>query len=85
MPDRHSDWERWEIYFLTIFLATRPFLFIGGLLLLAYAASALPAYPAAGVIALLLAMFLFSMVFSEQATRYTAHLAARLVTLGKRG
>ena len=80
MPDRHTDRERWEMFLMQIFLATRPFLFIGGLILLVYAASAFFAYPVVGLIALGLSMFLFLMVVSDQVTLLLARLGSWMIT-----
>lgn len=83
MSGRHSDRERWESLLLIILLATRPFLFFGGLILLIYALVSMAGYPAAGWIALILAIFLFSLVFSDLATQLFARFGAWLATLGR--
>ena len=81
MPERHSDRERWEAYFLIILLATRPFFFTGGLILLLFGIAALVAYPSVSPVALLLALFLFSLVFSDWIALQTARMGAWLRTL----
>lgn len=83
MPRRNVDRERWEVYFMTILLATRPFLFVGGGLLLVYAIVAISAYPLVGVIALGLAVFLFLIVFFDRVTLLVARIGAFIATLGK--
>lgn len=83
MPDRHPDRERWEVYLMTVFLGTRPFLFIGGLLLLLYAFAAMAAYPFVGGIALGLAILLFLMVFYDWVMLLIARIGAFIATVGK--
>jgi hypothetical protein len=78
MPERHSDRERREAYFLIILLATRPFLFVGGVILLSYGIAASLAYPAVSLVALLMALYIFSLVFSDWVALQTARLGAWL-------
>lgn len=80
MPERHTDRERWEMFLMQVFLATRPFLFIGGLILAIYAISAFFAYPVVGVISLGLAVFLFLMVISDQVALLLARLGSWMIT-----
>jgi len=82
MPKRHSDRERWEVYLMTILLAMRPILFIGGVLMLIYAITAFSAYPLVGGIALGLAILLFLMVFYDQVTLIVARIGAYIATIG---
>jgi hypothetical protein len=83
MPDRHTDRERWEVLILTILLAYRVFIFIGGCLFLLYAGLTWVAYPVMALISLGLASLLFSLVLSDQACLYVARFGAWLKTLGK--
>ena len=83
MPDRHSDRERWEVMIMTMLLAFRPFIFIGGCLFLLYAGLTWIAYPVMAFISVGLALLLFSMVFSDQACLYMARFGAWLKTLGR--
>ena len=83
MPDRHSDRERWEILITTILMAFRPFLFMGGIMILVYAITALTAYPIVGVIAVALAFLLFLLVFSDHAILYLARVGAWMRTFGR--
>jgi len=82
MP-RNVDRERWEAYLMMVLLATRPFLFIGAVILFLYAIAAISAYPLIGVIALGLALLLFLMVIYDQVTLLIARLGAWLITIGK--
>ena len=82
MPERHPDRERWEVYLVTILLAMRPFLFIGGVLMLIYAIAAFSAYPLVGGIALGLAILLILMVFYDQVTLLVARIGAFIATIG---
>jgi len=82
MPNRHSDRERWEVMFMTILLAFRPFIFIGGCLFLLYSGLTWVAYPLMALVSAGLAVFLFIIVLSDQACLYLARLGAWLKTLG---
>ena len=82
MPDRHTDSERWEVMIMTMLLAFRPFIFIGGCLFLLYAGLTWIAYPLMALISIGLAVFLFSMVLSDQACLNFARFGAWLKTLG---
>ena len=82
MPDRHSDRERWEVLILTVLLAYRPFIFIGGCLIMLFAGLTWTAYPVMALISFGLALFLFSLVLWDQACMYVARLGAWLKTLG---
>jgi hypothetical protein len=84
MPDRHSDRERWETYLLIILLATRPYQFLGGVVLLIYALAALFFYPVVSLVSLLLAGCLLLIVYSDRAAQYAAQAGAWLATLGMR-
>jgi hypothetical protein len=84
MPNRHTDRERLEVMFMTILMAFRPILFIGGCILLVYAMAASIVYPVITGIAMGLALALFLMVISDRFTLYTARLGAWLVTIGRR-
>jgi len=80
MP-RNIDRERWEAYLMMVLLATRPFLFLGAVVLLLYAIAAFSAYALIGVIALGFSVFLFLMVFYDQASLLIARLGAWLITI----
>ena len=82
MPDRHTDRERWEVMILTVLLAYRPFIFIGGCLFLLYAGFAWAAYSVMTLASIGLSVFLFLLVFSDQACHYLARFGAWLKTLG---
>jgi hypothetical protein len=82
MP-RDVDRERWEAYLMMVLLATRPFLFVGAVILLLYAIAAFSAYPLIGVIAFGLSLLLFLLVFYDQASLLIARLGAWLITIGK--
>jgi hypothetical protein len=83
MPDRHTDRERLEVLILSMLLAYRPFMFIGGCLFLLYAGLTWMAYPVMALISFGLTMFLFSLVLSDQVCLYVARIAAWLKTLGR--
>ena len=83
MPDRHTDRERWEVMIMTILLAFRPFIFMGGCLFLLYAGLTWIAYPVMALISLGLALFLFSMVLSDQVCLHIARFGAWLKMLGR--
>ncbi len=82
MP-RNLDRERWEAYFLMVLLATRPFLFVGAVILVVYAIAAIMAYPLVSGIAIGLAILLFLMVFSDLVSLLIARIGAWLITFGK--
>ena len=83
MPNRHSDRERWEVYLLQIFLATRPITFAGGLVLFLYAGTAIFVYPVISGVVFVLALILLSMVFSYKVCLYVARFWAWVATLGE--
>jgi hypothetical protein len=84
MSNGQPDRERWEAYLMMIFLATRPFLFVGGIIMLVYAVAAISAYPLVGGIALGFAVFLFLIVFYDPVTHFVARVGAYIATFGKR-
>jgi len=83
MPNRHSDRERWEVLIMNMLLAYRAFIFIGGCLFLLYAGLTWMAYPLMALISLGLALFLFSLVLSDQVCSCVARFGAWLKTLGQ--
>jgi hypothetical protein len=85
MSKGRPDRERWEIYFLTILLATRPILLRGGLVFLVYAMASLlfALHPAVSLTALGLATFLLLLVYSDRTALYTARIGSWLATLWK--
>ena len=83
MPDRNNDRERWEVLIMTILLAYRAFILIGGCLFLLYAGLTWMAYPIMALIGLGLALFLFSLALSERVCLYVARFGAWLKTLGQ--
>jgi hypothetical protein len=83
MPNRHTDRERWEIMIMTILLAFRPLIFTGGCIFLIFSSVAVVAYPIVALISLILAFFLFGMVFLDQVSLYVARFGAWLMTLGR--
>jgi hypothetical protein len=82
MPNRHTDRERWEVMILTVLLAYRPFIFIGGCLFLLYAGLTWITYPLMALVSMGLSVFLFLLVFLDQACLYLARFGAWLKTLG---
>ena len=84
MSKRHGDRDRWEIYFLTLMLAFRPIFFISGLIMSIYALAALFVYPAVGILALCLALFLFLMVTSDRVPLLVARAFSWMITVGRR-
>jgi hypothetical protein len=68
---------------MTILLAFRPFIFMGGCLFLLYAGLTWIAYPVMALISVGLALFLFSMVLSDQVYLHIARFGVSLKMLGK--
>jgi hypothetical protein len=84
MSNQRPDQERWEIFFLTILLATRPTLLRGGLIILLYAVVTAFLKPTVSLAALLLAAYVFLLVYSDRAALYTARVGSWLATVWKR-
>ena len=80
MPERHTDFERWEAFFMMVLMATRPIIFIGGLILLIYGLAAFLAYPVVGLVAIGLAFLVWAVVFLDQAALYLARFGAWIKT-----
>ena len=85
MLERNTDKERWEAYLMMILMATRPFLLMGGVIMLFYGIAFLSAYPIVGGIALGFALFLLLMVLYDWVTLYVARFGAWLITFGRSG
>lgn len=83
MPNRHTDRERWEVYLLQIFLATRAIIFGVGVVLLIYAGAAMFAYPVISGVVFVFSLLLLAMVFSDQVSLYVARFGAWLATVGR--
>ena len=83
MPNRHADRERWEVYLLQIFLATRAIIFGVGVVLLIYAGAAMFAYPVISGVVFVFSLLLLAMVFSDQVSLYVARFGAWLATVGR--
>lgn len=73
--------ERLEIYLVHLLMAYRPLIFIGGLLLLAYAIVALMAASPAGFASMVPAIFLLLLGSFYPVVVYTARLGAWIGTL----
>ncbi len=84
MSNRRRDQERWEYLFMYILLATRPVQLVGGLILFIYAVVTLLLHPVVSSIALILAAYLFLLVFSDRVALYTARFGGWVATVGKR-
>jgi len=67
--------------FMTILVAFRPLLFIGGLVLLGYVVVFLLVYPEVVFIASGLSLFLFLLVFSDRAVFWVSRVGAWIATL----
>jgi len=77
--------ERLEIYLVHLFLAYRPLILIGGLLLLVYAILAMVASSVTGFASLVPAVFLLLLGSSYPVVLYTARLGAWIGTLWRHG
>ncbi len=77
--------ERLEIYLVHLFLAYRPLILIGGLLLLVYAILAMVASSVTGFASLVPAVFLLLLGNSYPVVLYTARLGAWIGTLWRHG
>ena len=81
MAKRHTNRDRFEHYLATMLLGTRPIQMIGGLLLLIYGIAALFSYPISGVVALVMAVALLLMVYSDHFVILVARAGAWLATI----
>jgi len=81
---KRLDRERLEIYFVQLLLAYRPFLLIGGFLLLAYAVATMLRSVLFGCIFLLIAAFPLLLGLSYPFVVFTARLGAWIATLGRK-
>ena len=84
MPNRHTDQERWEVFFLQLLLAYRPMIFFSALVVLVYAVAVTAFYPLVSAVTFGLAAILFLLVYSYQAALYAARFSAWLVIFWKR-
>lgn len=83
MTKRHSDRDREEFYILTILLAFRPILFVGGFILMVYTLSITVTDPWIAIVSFALALFLFLLVLSDQFALQVARVCAWVSDLGR--
>jgi hypothetical protein len=82
MPDRHSDQERWEVYILQIILATRPFIFSGGIILFLLAGMTMFRYPISSGVSFCLSLTMIGLVFSDRFCQLVAKFGAWFAAFG---
>jgi pheromone shutdown protein TraB len=81
---KRLDRERLEVYLVQLLLAYRPFLLVGGLLLLGYALATMFSSFLLGSIFLLVAAVPLLCALSYPVVVFTARLGAWMATLGRK-